>query len=43
MELQVQVREDDQFKAQKAYLGAVVQMGEESEVSCHWSVAGYGI
>jgi len=32
MELQVQVREDDQFKAQKAYLGAVVQMGEESEV-----------
>ncbi|MBN1416014.1 MAG: Gldg family protein [Bacteroidales bacterium] len=32
MELQVQVREDDQFKAQRAYLGAVVQMGEESEV-----------
>jgi gliding-associated putative ABC transporter substrate-binding component GldG len=32
MELQVQVREDDQFKAQKAYLGAVVQMGENSEV-----------
>ena len=32
MELQVQVREDDQFKAQKAYLGAVIQMGEQSEV-----------
>jgi gliding-associated putative ABC transporter substrate-binding component GldG len=32
MELQVQVRENDQFKAQKAYLGAVVQKGEETEV-----------
>jgi gliding-associated putative ABC transporter substrate-binding component GldG len=32
MELQVQVRENDQFKAQKAYMGAVVQMGEQSEV-----------
>jgi gliding-associated putative ABC transporter substrate-binding component GldG len=32
MELQIQVRENDQFKAQKAYLGAVVQMGEKSEV-----------
>jgi gliding-associated putative ABC transporter substrate-binding component GldG len=32
MELQVQVREDDQFKSQKAYLGAVIQMGNESEV-----------
>ena len=32
MELQVQVREDDQFKAQKAYLGAVIKMGEQSEV-----------
>lgn len=32
MELQVQVREDDQFKAQRAYLGALIQMGEESEV-----------
>ncbi|MBN2275351.1 MAG: Gldg family protein [Bacteroidales bacterium] len=32
MELQVQVREDDQFKAQKAYLGAVIKMGEDSEV-----------
>jgi gliding-associated putative ABC transporter substrate-binding component GldG len=32
MELQVQVREDDQFKAQRAYLGAIVQMGDESEV-----------
>jgi gliding-associated putative ABC transporter substrate-binding component GldG len=32
MELQIQVREDDQFKAQRAYLGAVVQMGEDTEV-----------
>jgi gliding-associated putative ABC transporter substrate-binding component GldG len=32
MEMQIQVRENDQFKAQKAYLGAVIQMGEDSEV-----------
>jgi gliding-associated putative ABC transporter substrate-binding component GldG len=31
-ELQVQVRENDQFRAQKAYLGAVIKYSEESEV-----------
>jgi len=32
MQMQVQVREKDQMKSQIAYMGAVVQMGEEKEV-----------